>query len=370
MISAEGLDSLLDVFPDTTQYPDYGVIMSIPSIICPSCRRKATFVPNQGWSCPNCPHAIRMIDEIPVFAVRACQIAEITASILASHEYNLNAAAVDHLAYTDHTIAIHRELMRIIESAFSAERRSSLNVLDVGGGRGELAILLARNFDTTMIDVDLFSARAARAIQRHDSRLQVLCGDCSSLPIESGSVDVVITKETAHHMADPDSFFAELARVVRHDGLVLVVEGIQSAIVNRKKSLARDRMRQLGATHHHFLLWDVTRPLKRMFADTHIAYAAPALFTRSFAKIGLPGMGQAADRFLTDLPMMLRYVPLLAGGGSIVLASRQPIVGEPLQFTDNPQAQQVVDYPANLADVEMMPESLINSIRDRLCHSL
>ena len=305
-----------------------------------------------------------MVNGVPVFAVKSDQLTEVTAGLLASHRFNAEAPAGDHLAYTSHTLAICQILKNIIQDSFSESRLREVTLLDVGGGRGEVAGFFSDTFDSAMIDVDLFSARVALALQEGASRFHVFCGDCACLPIESHSVDVLIVKETAHHMADTESFFAEIARVVRLDGIVLIVERLESVLLNRQRALANDRMRQLGATHHHFLLRDLTRPLRKVFADTRVAHAGSTLFRKAFAKVGLPRIGRWIDRLLARLPVMLSFGATLAGGGTIVLTCRRPVVGKPLVGPVGSRAE-LVNYPIELADVEPMSEAVIKNIRDK-----
>jgi ubiquinone/menaquinone biosynthesis C-methylase UbiE len=307
-----------------------------------------------------------MVDGIPVFAVRSNQLAEVTAGIVASHRYNAEASADDHLAYTAHTVGVYETLRNIIEASHPEARQRRLTILDVGGGRGELSLLFAGSFNTAMIDVDLFSAQIARELQAGASCFRVLCGDCSYLPIESHSIDVVVAKETAHHMADPEGFWAELARVVRPDGLLVIVEGVQSRLVDRERSLARDRMRQLGATHHHFYLSDMTGPLKGMFAETRIAHVAPTVFGSVFARVGLPGLGKCMDGLLAHFPPILRLWATLIGGGTVVLICRRPSVDRSRSGPSKPNFTPVVEYPVELADVEPISGMVIKRIRREL----
>src|ERR1017187_6260397 len=151
--------------------------MDFPPIICPCCGKPVMSVPSGQYSCTTCPGAIRMVDGIPVFAVRSNHLAEVTAGILASHRYNAETPADAHLAYTTHTLATYRTLRKIIDGSHPESKKRRLTILDVGGGRGELALLFAGRYDTAMIDVDLYSAQAAQVLQVGASHFRVLCGD-------------------------------------------------------------------------------------------------------------------------------------------------------------------------------------------------
>jgi hypothetical protein len=177
---------------------------------------------------------------------------------------------------------------------------------------------------------------------------------------------VLIVKETAHHMFDAEAFFAELARVVRSDGILVVVEGVQCVLVNRERALARDRMRQLGATHHHFYLWDITRPLKRMFRETRVAHAVPTLFGSAFARVRLARLGTWMDHFLAQFPLFVRLGALVIGGGTVILTCRRPTVDGSLADPAETHMTPVVAYPVELAEVAPMSETVIKGIQNIL----
>jgi SAM-dependent methyltransferase len=303
-----------------------------------------------------------MIAEIPVFAVRSSQLDQVIRGIRASHKYNLEASTEDHLGYTAHTAKIHEILCEIISQQFDpARRKQGLTILDVGGGRGELALLFSPQFLTAMIDVDLLSARIAKELQRGVTSFPVLCGDCSRLPIASGSYDIVIAKETSHHMADPARFFRELGRVVRPDGLVIVIEGVLSRFTNQKQAAARDRIRQLGAVHHHYLLSDVIGPLSQIFADTDIKWAMPAPFARILSKLGCGELGKVMDHVWMRAPRAIQLHALSAGGGTAVVGCQTFVVKED---TTPPTPGEVSPYPAELAELDRIADDVVAGIRN------
>lgn len=307
-----------------------------------------------------------MVDYIPVFGVRSSQIAEVRAGVLASHRFNIEVPTESHLDYTAHTVKMYQTLKSIIDGCFPGPRQKRVSILDVGGGRGELALLFGKEFDTAMIDVDLFSAKTARVLQRGTSGFRVLCGDCSDLPIESQSVDVLISKETAHHMADPKLFFREMARVVQDEGLFIVVEPVQGLLANRKKSLANDRMRQLGATHHHFYLREIAGPLKRMFAEVRVVEAQPGPVAHIFGRFGLSGLGKLIDRIILRAPHVFQVGCLRLRGGSGLIVCRHPIAGRSQQDRAKKYDGSLVEYPVELASVEPIPEATIQGIQQML----
>lgn len=92
-------------------------------------------------------------------------------------------------------------------------------VLDVGCGAGFLSNHLAREgFDVTGLDASQASLDVAR---RHDvsGKANYLLGDAASLPFASGSFDVVCAMDFLEHVEDPLAVVAEIARVLKPNGL-------------------------------------------------------------------------------------------------------------------------------------------------------
>jgi ubiquinone/menaquinone biosynthesis C-methylase UbiE len=95
--------------------------------------------------------------------------------------------------------------------------------LDVGTGAGALAFALAplvRDVVAVEIDAEL----AARARADAPSNVEVIEGDGEHLPFESFSFDFAGTLRTLHHTPRPELLLAELVRVTRPGGTILVAD--------------------------------------------------------------------------------------------------------------------------------------------------
>lgn len=100
--------------------------------------------------------------------------------------------------------------------------------LDVGAGAGALAFALAphaREVVAVEIDVEL----AARAREDAPANVEVIVADGEHLPFENASFDFAGTLRTLHHTPRPELVVAELARVTRSGGTILVVDQLAPA---------------------------------------------------------------------------------------------------------------------------------------------
>jgi ubiquinone/menaquinone biosynthesis C-methylase UbiE len=98
-------------------------------------------------------------------------------------------------------------------------------VLDVGAGTGAFAFALApRVREVVALEIDEELATRARADA--PANVEVVVGDGEHLPFDSFSFDVAGTLRTLHHTRRPELLVAELARVTRPGGTILVVDQV------------------------------------------------------------------------------------------------------------------------------------------------
>jgi SAM-dependent methyltransferase len=106
-----------------------------------------------------------------------------------------------------------------IAADIAATASPGASVLDVGCGPGHLTRRLAAlGFDVTGIDLD--PAMIERATTHAGGRY--LAADAASLPFEDGTFDLAVSTLSMHHWADARAGLAEIGRVVRPGGRILV----------------------------------------------------------------------------------------------------------------------------------------------------
>jgi ubiquinone/menaquinone biosynthesis C-methylase UbiE len=117
-------------------------------------------------------------------------------------------------------------------------------VVDVGCGPGRF-LREAAERGATVVGVDPSAQMRRMASRRIPGRLRagvsVLDGTAEHLPLEDGAATVAWAVSSFHHWTDRDAGLAELRRVLRPGGRLLIAEG-----------LARPR----GWLRHHRLSWE------------------------------------------------------------------------------------------------------------------
>jgi ubiquinone/menaquinone biosynthesis C-methylase UbiE len=106
-----------------------------------------------------------------------------------------------------------------------AELEGDERVLDSAAGAGALAFALAAHV-REVVAVDLVPELLEQGRQRaaRVENVEFVEGDATKLPFERASFDLSATLRSLHHIARPELAVAELARVTRLGGRVLVVD--------------------------------------------------------------------------------------------------------------------------------------------------
>ena len=101
-------------------------------------------------------------------------------------------------------------------------------VLDVGAGTGAFAFAVAPRV-REVVAVERDDELAARARADAPANVEVMVGDGEHLTLDSFSFDVSATLRTLHHTRRPELLVAQLARVTRQGGTILVVDQLAPA---------------------------------------------------------------------------------------------------------------------------------------------
>lgn len=95
-------------------------------------------------------------------------------------------------------------------------------VVEVGAGTGNFLTLFA-DIASRLIAVDLTPAMLAQALVR-TPRIEAIVADGAHLPLESGSIDLVASAQSLHHIWEPLHIIKEMKRVMAPGGRVLIVD--------------------------------------------------------------------------------------------------------------------------------------------------
>ena len=133
------------------------------------------------------------------------------------------------------------ETLRQLVAVFAAELNAAQAILEIGTGTGALIpCLLERAPAARLISLDLAHAMLRQAHQRCPSALLVQ-GDVHTLPFSSAaahSFDLVVCHNSFPHFADKPRALAEIRRILRPGGQILILHNNSRECINAIHSRA------------------------------------------------------------------------------------------------------------------------------------
>ena len=142
-------------------------------------------------------------------------------------------------------------------------------VLDVGCGfGGQMALLRERGWETWGLDASMALTRYCRHRLASDHRAALVCAVAEALPFRSQSLDRVVCQGSLDHFVRPQTFFEEVARVLRPDGLaVIAIANYDSLSCRLGRGLFRLKERFGVPVYRGRLYWE--KPANHTFRGTH-----------------------------------------------------------------------------------------------------
>jgi ubiquinone/menaquinone biosynthesis C-methylase UbiE len=147
------------------------------------------------------------------------------------------------------TEALREQVRRFVP--LTGEERA----LDSGTGTGALAFALSELVrEVVAVDVDPELLDEARKRAGDQANVEFLEADATALPFADGDFDLAGSLRTLHHLPRPELAVAELVRVTRPGGTLLVVD--QVAPIDPLAGLALDRFERARDPSHTRVLPD------------------------------------------------------------------------------------------------------------------
>nr|WP_294914840.1 class I SAM-dependent methyltransferase [uncultured Neokomagataea sp.] len=123
-------------------------------------------------------------------------------------------------------LPIHAEADSLREVITACNITEASTVLDVACGPGIVACALAQE-GACVTGIDLTPRMIAQAHDRavkNNVTVNFQVGDARSLPFKDSSFDRVVTRYSFHHMENPREVLAEMIRVCRPNGRLIVID--------------------------------------------------------------------------------------------------------------------------------------------------
>jgi SAM-dependent methyltransferase len=168
-------------------------------------------------------------------------------------------------------------------------------LIEVGAGFGRLAGEYSGYRSVVLLDSSETHVVAARNALAASPAVEVVRGDAIALPYPDASFDAAVCVRVLHHFADPEPVLAELGRVLRPGGVLI----LEYANKRNLKSIAR---RVLGQQQ-----WSPFEPGSVAYKPLHFDHA-PVSVRRALRRAGLR-IERLRAASLFRVPAISRRVP-------------------------------------------------------------
>jgi SAM-dependent methyltransferase len=194
---------------------------------------------------------------------------------------------------------------------------SGERLIEVGAGFGRLSNEYSGYREVVLLDSSEVHVEAAREALGGDTRIRVVLGDALALPYPDGYFDAAVCVRMLHHFADPEPVLAELGRVTRPGGVVV----LEYANKRNLKAIAR---RLLGRQR-----WSPFELGSVEYKPFHFDHA-PVEVGRALRRAGLRIASMRAAS-LFRLPPLTRRLPV-----SVLVAAESRLQGPLGSITPGP----------------------------------
>ena len=178
--------------------------------------------------------------------------------------------------------------------------------LDAGTGTGRYASFLSE-LGHEVIAVDASQAMLGRA-QSKGLRTSLVGGELSRLPVQDGSMDLIICALALTHIRDLGATIAELGRVVRKGGAIVISDVHPVAVATGAQAMFKKADGSRGVALN-LLRWPSEYVNAFVAAGLDVVHAAEPVVDRAFVEeIGGQELRAAAGASLLGLPLLLVWV--------------------------------------------------------------
>ena len=209
---------------------------------------------------------------------------------------------------------------------FAARWARGRRVLDVACGEGYGSALLARDAaHVTGVDLSPQAIGHAQRAYADRGNLEFVAASCARMPLPEASFDLVVSFETLEHIPEQAEFLAEVARVLKPDGLFILSCPNKLEYSDKRnfanefhvKELYRDELAALVSARFPEMTWYGQRP-------TFFSLIAPekaAQATGEVREVAEAEPDQAGESLASPL-----YFLLVASRSRAALEALPPVV--------------------------------------------
>jgi len=144
------------------------------------------------------------------------------------NRHDFTARKAEHLKRLREFATFGYDPAKAAENLVKAGGRMTNPVLDIGTGKGTMAIALAKSgYDVVSVDTDGQEQKFAEFLAAEagvDGKIRFIVGDAGEPDFPDGSFGCVAMMNVLHHLANPEKVFMKAARVLKPRGKFIAGE--------------------------------------------------------------------------------------------------------------------------------------------------
>ncbi len=186
-----------------------------------------------------------------------------------------------------------RERIQELCHTILVERPGTKVTADIGCGTGAYLASLS-SIASRMIGVEIARSKARVAMRRVPSEKgAMLVGSATHIPVAAATCDLVLCSEVIEHFPDPDQVLAELVRIAKPGGSVVVstpvrydpVTWFRAIVGHRNRFSRRLRKPDMHGHYWYFAPSDVEKRLGTLHADVVSFSVVPRIHFRGLTRL-------------------------------------------------------------------------------------
>lgn len=147
----------------------------------------------------------------------------------------------------------NHEILKILKDI------NNLDILDIGGGTGTLAnTLINLGANVTILDPEIKMTNIAK---KKNNKVKILNGYLTDVELDSNSFDLIIMRDSFHHIQDKKGTLKECKRLLNNKGKIVIYEFDKNHIIakfiyiferscfEKVKMLSKNEMKTLAADY-------------------------------------------------------------------------------------------------------------------------
>ena len=108
---------------------------------------------------------------------------------------------------------------------------NGLEILDIGGGTGTLAKeLIYLGGNVTILDPEINMTKIAK---EKSKEIKVINGYSDNINLEDSSIDIIIMRDSFHHISKKEETLQECKRVLKKDGKIIIYEFDKKSFIGK-----------------------------------------------------------------------------------------------------------------------------------------